>query len=238
MMTQDPKKKFCQKKINDYFDKKEKEESWMNLSESQKNKLAQGREYRSLKLEVRKQEPESECIVEGYATTFNQPYILWQDDNLVYYEIIDRHAFDECDMSDVIFQYDHTGRVFARTRNKTLNLTADDIGLKTVANLGETEEGRRLYDEIKGGYTDRMSFGFIVESDEVLRKEERDKISVTRTITKISKLYDVSAVSIPANDFTQITARDRFNGVKEAIESERLAKKKMKLKLKIKLMEV
>ena len=93
----------------------------MELTEKQMNKLNSGREYRSMILEVRAKQDE-EMIVEGYATTFNEPYTLWKNK---YYEVkeqVSPTAFEECDMTDVIFQYDHQGRVFARTKNKTLEL--------------------------------------------------------------------------------------------------------------------
>ena len=101
-------------------------------------------------------------VVEGYATTFNQPYTLYSWDDYEVREEIDEHAFDECDMTDVIMQYDHQGRVFARTKNGTLQLAADENGLKITADLSGTDIGKQLYREIKGGYTDQMSFGFIV----------------------------------------------------------------------------
>lgn len=213
----------------------------MEMNDLELKKLSQGREYRNLVLQVRSLENEDDdYTVEGYATTFNQPYELYRfGDDYIVNEQVDRRAFENCDMSDVIFQYNHEGRVYARTRNGTLKLESDLHGLKVIANLGGTEEGKKLYEEIKGGYTDRMSFGFIVKSQEVLRKEEGDTVIVTRTITEISKLYDVSAVSIPANDMTEISARDYANGVIDVIKSERakeqelmLAKAKAKAKQK------
>ena len=68
-------------------------------------------------------------------------------------------------MSDVIMQFDHQGRVFARKSNDTLQLEVDDHGLKVTADLGGTEIGRQLYEEIKGGYVTKMSFGFTVAKD-------------------------------------------------------------------------
>ena len=157
--------------------------------------IVNNREYRSMVFEVRSADTEDEqMIVEGYATRFNTPYQLYAWDGYEVNEQIDAHAFDDCDMTDTIMQYDHQGRVFARVSNKTLQLEVDQIGLKVTADLGGTEEGRKLYEEIKGGYTTKMSFGFVVKTDE--RKSEYDheynKTVVLRTITAISKLYDVS----------------------------------------------
>ena len=185
------------------------------------------REYREIRvadLEIR-EEQDGKKFVEGYATTFDQEYRLWGDERFQVLESVDRHAFDSADMSDVIMQYDHEGRVFARISNGTLELKADEHGLKMRAELGGTEIGRQLYEEIKGGYTTKMSFGFSVKKTE--RKEERDEITgnitVRRKILEIKKLYDVSAVSLPANDATEISARNIGEGVIAEVEKERLA---------------
>ena len=162
-------------------------------------------------------------VVEGYATTFNQPYELYTDNEMTVNEQVDRNAFAETDMRDVIMQYDHAGRVFARIANKTLELESDDHGLKIRANLGGTEIGRQLFEEIQGGYTNKMSFGFTVTGDErKISRDESGHITVLRTITKIGKLYDVSAVSLPANDATEISARNTSDGlIAEVLEEVR-----------------
>ena len=208
-------------------------------------KLNEGRQYRNmLNFEVRaKSEESNEMIAEGYATTFNEPYELMQWDDwdgyrVHFFEQVDPDAFKETDMSDVILQYNHEGRVFARTSNKTLELNTDDHGLFVSANLGGTEIGRGLYEEIKGGYTNRMSFGFTVSKES--RSEERDDENkvriITRTITGISKLWDVSAVSIPANDGTEISARSWCDGViaelqEEFRKAENIKKQKQRIKI-------
>ena len=128
-------------------------------------------------------------------------------------------------------QYDHEGRVFARNKNGTMALQTDAVGLKVTADLSGTEIGRQLYQEIKGGYTDKMSFSFVVEEDKRETSVEGETETITRTITKISKLYDVSAVSLPANDMTSISARRFSDGVIGEIKAERLERAKKKLKL-------
>lgn len=172
--------------------------------------IKDNREYRNMKLEIREaqnQDDEEKKIVSGYASTFEQPYKLFDGDGWEYWEVVDRGAFDETDMSDVIMQYDHRGRVFARTRNNTLEVNPDDEGLFIEADLGGTEIGRELYEEIRGGYTDRMSFGFTVNGELEEREKDENGITIfTRHITSVGKLYDVSAVSIPANDGTSIGA--------------------------------
>lgn len=179
------------------------------------------REYRDFALAP--DEVEDKMIVRGYASTFNQPYTLYSDDTLEIREQIAPEAFRGADMSDVIFQYNHEGRVFARMSNGTLGVSTDDIGLAIVADLGGTEIGRDLYEEIKGGYTNKMSFGFRVSADVWDSHEENGKTLETRTITGVEKVYDVSAVSIPTNDGTSISVRSLTDGVIEKIKAERLA---------------
>ena len=177
--------------------------------------------------------------VEGYACTFNQEYELWNEDNYQVCESVALGVFDGADMSDVIMQYDHQGRVFARNGNGTLQLTPDSHGLKIRANLGHTEIGRQLFEEIKGGYTNRMSYGYSVResSRTVDRNEETGKTVVHRVVQKIKKLYDVSAVSLPANPNTEIfSARSFGEGVIAEIEEERLvieARRKQAQKIRI-----
>ena len=180
------------------------------------------REYRRIEteaLETRTAE-DGAMIVEGYATTYNQPYTLFREKDMIVREQVDPCAFDGTDMTDVIMQYDHEGRVFARVKNGTLELESDDHGLKIRANLGGTEIGRQLFEEINGGYTNKMSFGFTVTGNErKITKDADGHVTVLRTITKIGKLYDVSAVSLPANDATEISARMVSDGlVAEVLE--------------------
>ena len=188
------------------------------MNELLEKKIKNGREYRKMAMDVAQSD---DYWVEGYATTFNEPYHLYfyDEDGHEVKEQVDRNAFAETDMSDVIFQYDHEGRVFARLSNDTLELKTDDHGLFVRAYLGGTEMGRNLYEEIKGGYTNKMSFGFTVNEDEF--KEEADR-NYLRTIRRIGKLYDVSAVSLPQNDMTEISARSHCDGAIAEIESERI----------------
>ena len=174
------------------------------------------REYRKIdaaQMETRTEE-DGRKIVEGYATTFNQPYELMRAKDMIVTEQVDPEAFSETDMSDTIMQYDHTGRVFARVKNGTLRLEPDAHGLKIIADLGGTEIGHQLYEEISGGYTDKMSFGFTVAGDKRTRSKDADGNTVIlRTITKVGRLFDVSAVSLPANDATEISSRSIGDGL-------------------------
>ena len=200
-------------------------------------KLDEGRQYRSV-VEIRA--IEDGMVVEGYATTFDTPYPLMETDDYVVYEQISRSAFDNTDMADVIMQYDHEGRVFARISNGTLELSVDDHGLHVRADLSGTEIGRQLYEEIRGGYTSKMSFGFTVESDEKTVSRDGTNTTILRTITGIRKLYDVSAVSLPANNATEISARSYCDGVVAELTAEcrkqaEIERQKKKIKIMLDL---
>ena len=183
------------------------------------------REYRDIDLmmECRAMEDGQE-VVEGYATTWDE-YLLWDDGEYRMYEQFDPHAYDECDMSDVILQLNHEGRVYARGGNKTLTVGPDSKGLHTLAYLGGTEAGRQLKEEVKGGYLTKMSQGFRVAEQrrEIVENAAENRIDIHRTITKVAKLYDVSIVSLPANEATSISARSICEGVIAEVKEERLA---------------
>ena len=193
------------------------------------------REYRDMTMEVRTAEneeaPEERKVVTGYASTFNEPYTLYEDDGWRFNEVVDARAFENTDMSDVIMQYDHEGRVFARMSNNTLTVTPDEKGLLIEADLGGTELGRQLFEEIRGGYTNKMSFGFTVDGEDILDTKDVDGKALTvRTITSVRKLYDVSAVSLPANDATSISVRSLTDGEIERIQAERLEAEALELR--------
>ena len=193
------------------------------------------REYRDMTMEIRTAEneeaPEERKVVTGYASTFNEPYTLYENDDWRFNEVVDARAFDNTDMSDVIMQYDHEGRVFARMSNNTLTVIPDERGLLIEADLGGTELGRQLFEEIRGGYTNKMSFGFTVDGEEVRDMKDADGKDLTvRTITSVRKLYDVSAVSLPANDATSISVRTLTDGEIERIQAERLEAEALELR--------
>lgn len=191
-------------------------------------KLEADRQFRSMELRAIANEGENkEYRVSGYACMFEKPFVLgsFRDWDGVQYEIreqVARDAFAGCDMSDVIFNLNHEGRVFARLSNNTLKLTTDDTGLCVDAYLGGTEEGRKIHEEIEGQYLTKMSYQFKVAEDKREEFSEGEKRVIVRTITKFSKLYDVSVVSIPADDHTSISARGFCDGVIKEIEAERL----------------
>lgn len=197
--------------------------------------MKSNREYRNMVLEIvseenRDENNEERKLVAGYASTFNEPYMLYEDEDVVFSETVDANAFNEADMSDVIMQYNHEGRVFARISNNTLSVRPDERGLFIEADLGGTELGRELYEEIRGGYTDKMSFGFTVSRDRYDEETGTDgRQYIVRTIEGIRKVYDVSAVSIPANDGTSISIRNLADGVIERVKAERLEAERIAL---------
>lgn len=173
----------------------------------QENRRATNRRELLFQVQARQADPDSEnneMIVEGYAVRFESPTVLFEDGEIEYKEQIDARAFEDAQMDDVIFNYNHGGKVMARTRNGTLELEVREEGLFIRARLNGTEEGRKLYEEIKGGYIDRMSFRFSV------KEEAYDTENHMWTVRRIKKLWDVSAVDIPAYDDTLIEARKNF----------------------------
>jgi HK97 family phage prohead protease len=201
-----------------------------------KNKLKNERQIRALQVFAPAPEQkriDSNYYVEGYAARY-EPYVLWEDEDGPIWERFDPGCFDGCDMSDIIFQLNHQGTVMARQSNGSLIVEPDGTGLFTAADLGRTEAARRLYEEISTGMITKMSWGFIVG--------EYHYESETRTIvhTKVKKIFDVSAVSIPANQNTEINARSWVDGVIDlAARSEaELEQRRRRLRLKIKLQEV
>ena len=195
--------------------------------------VCKDREYRAMSLLAPTQGDKrlkSDFYVEGYATTFNEPYVLYEYDGVQYKEIIDRGALEGADMSDIIFLYDHEGNVLARRSNGTLIVEPDDHGLFVAADLSKSAAARNMYEEIQNGLVTKMSWAFKV------REDSYDRVTHTRTIKRMKKVFDVSAVSKPANPSTDISARSYFDGVIEAEKAERLAaqaaeRKRQRLKL-------
>ena len=173
------------------------------------------RETREMELRILKSEDSPSYQVEGYASTFD-PYVLMTIDGKDYSERIDPKAFDDADLSDVVFRVDHEGPVYARTSAGTVSLDVDNHGLHNVTDLSRTQRSRDLYEDIAAGNYQKMSFAFTVAEDHYERSTR------TRVIDRIEKVFDISAVSFPANPTTFLSARDYFDGVIEAERAERL----------------
>lgn len=171
--------------------------------------MSKEREYRNMAFEVRKDGEEPSFLVEGYASTF-EPYKLIEIDGEDYNERIMPTAFDEADMSDVVYRIDHEGKVYARSSAGTIKLDIDEHGLHQITDLGKTRAGQEHFEEIAAGNYPQMSFAFTVDA------EHYDAETRTRIIDRIDKVFDISAVSFPCNPNTELYVRDYFNGVIEA----------------------
>ena len=184
------------------------------------------KEVRLAEVRALEDNEKQEMIVEGYAVVFNQVTDLgWCK------EIIDRNAFNGADMKDCVLKYNHNDSflILARTRNKSLELSIDDHGLKIRAKLIDTTNNKDVYKMIKEGLLDKMSFAFTVA------ERKWDYETDTRTVLRISKLYDVSVVDVPAYDTTEIYARSKDEYEKEKREYQELKLEKEKLKLLLSL---
>ena len=176
---------------------------------------------------------DTDYYVEGYAARY-EPYLLYDDGDWgKTYERFEPGCFDTTDMSDVIFQFDHAGRVFARNTNGTLVVEPTDAGLFMAADLGKTAQARDIHGDIVAKMLTKMSWRFRCGDYHIERTEGSKDITIVHT--RIAKIYDVSVVSIPANDDTEINARDFAHGVMDELarrEAE-LDDKRRRLRTKI-----
>ena len=188
--------------------------------------ITNDRQYRAFEFDVVDEENK---IVEGRAVVFEQPTVLFEVDGIKFYEVIDRNAFNNANMKDVVFVENHEGTPGARTRNNTLQLEIRDDGLYSRADLSKSSKGPSIYSDIKNGIYDRMSFSFTV------RKDSYDKATRTRKILEIDRLFDVSVVTFPAYEQTSISARSFFEAEaeKERMEIRQREEKRKRLALKL-----
>ena len=202
------------------------------MTPSEKTKFkdqAQARAITVLSSNPAKKRIDSDFYVEGFAARY-EPYELYRDyDGEPVYERFEPGCFDDCDMSDIIMQYDHAGKVLARTSNGSLLVEVTDGGLFVAADLGRTEAARDLYQDIAAGMVTKMSWRFAV-GDYYYDQESRTIVHKT-----VRKIYDVAPVSIPANDNTEINARAWVDGeINQAARREaELDERRRKLRTKI-----
>ena len=168
---------------------------------------------------------DTDMTIEGYAVVYDSITDLgWSK------EVVDRNAFNNCDMSDVCMKYNHLDNVLimARTRNHSLELINDEHGLKIRAKLIDTQNNKDIYKSIQAGLLDKMSFAFTVSSEDI------DYETNTRRITGIDKLFDVSVVDVPAYDSTEIYARNKeqFEEEKHKYEEQKEQHRKLELEKK------
>lgn len=175
-------------------------------------------------VEFRATEEEGKMILEGYPVIFNQETLIGNSE-WGWYEVIDKKALDDADLSDVPLKYNHGDAkgILARTRNGSLKLTIDNKGLKMRAELIDTTDNVDIYKCVKSGLLDKMSFAFNVIEDNV---EQKAGETPRRTITKIGRLFDVAVVDLPAYDQTSIYARskeivgERLRNLQPSLESD------------------
>lgn len=177
--------------------------------------ITSDRQYRAFDFKIAE---ESAMIVEGYAAVFDQETVILEINDSKYIESISPDAFEGVSLEDVVMNYNHDGKPVARTKNGTLQLAVDKTGLKVRAMLSGTAEGRQLFEEIKGGYIDKMSFAFTVESEEYTFRYTEEGEEEIRRILKLKRVYDVAAVDIPAYEQTSISARSGFEAEAESAE--------------------
>lgn len=134
-------------------------------------------------------------VLEGYAALYNEPTDLG-----AFREMIAPGAFEEVMQDDVRLLLNHDGAPLARTKNGTLQLSDDEKGLLYRAELIDTQAGRDLYAMVERGDITQSSFGFTIERQEI----QEDGL---RVITKVGRLLDVSPVTYPAYEATEVYAR-------------------------------
>ena len=202
--------------------------------------MKDNREYRNMELRIAPVEEGAEpsFFVEGYASTY-QPYKVGEKDGYELYEKIEPTAFNNADLTDVVFRLNHQGRVYARSSAGTVNVWPDEHGLANKTDLSRTQASREVYDDIRAGNYPQMSFAFVVAPDGQYREVNKDRGIITRVITNIAKVFDISPVDFPANPYTElsISMRDFFDGAIEAVQAERLEAEKREIqKHKIKIL--
>lgn len=189
--------------------------------------ISKDREYRSFDFDSN----DDTLMVEGTAIVFDTPTLMYEIDGIKYYEVIERGALDDAIMNDVVLNVDHQGKPAAKTKNKTLLLHVDERGLHIEADLSKNATGRELYEDIKNGFFDKMSFAFVT-ADETYDRENR-----TRVIKKVERLYDVSAVTVPAYSQTTLQSRSFFDAEAEKermeIRNKSIERKKLLLRLQL-----
>lgn len=230
-----PDKPVWRQKIREWFEKNEKERGAIMATPIEKRKLKDGAQIRALSLLTKApttKRIDCENYVEGYAARY-EPYVLYYDGDTPIYERFERGCFDNCDMGDIIYQYDHAGRVFARTSNGSLLVEPNQEGLFVAADLGRTQAARDHYADIHAGMVTKMSWRFR------LGDYYFDPATNTIVHRTVAKIYDVSGVSIPANDNTEINARSWADGVigaaarSEAELDERRRRLRLGIKMKL-----
>lgn len=154
--------------------------------------------------DVKFEETEGKMILEGYAIVFEQETLIG-DTKSGFKEVIDTKALTDTLMKDVPMKYNHMDNILilARTKNGSLALSVDNVGLKVHAELIDTTTNADIYKMVRAGLLDKMSFAFVVSK----QSWDRSGDVPIRRILGIERLYDVSVVDLPAYDGTSIYSR-------------------------------
>ncbi len=192
---------------------------------------------RSYNFEVRASTDEKGNLIEGRPIVYDS-----MTDMGWFKEVIERGALDNADLTDVRFLVNHDINKIplARSRNNNINSTmqlgVDDKGLfiRVYLDVENNAEARALYSAIQRGDITGMSFMFSVDDEEW---EELESEKPTRRIKKISSVVEVSAVTFPAYEDTEIQARNKseLESLRQKLESERQRAKSLERDKKSKL---
>lgn len=180
-------------------------------------------EQRSYNFEVRAEETEAGNIITGRPIVYNSRTDLgWFD------EIIEPGALNNTDLTDVRFLVNHdiSKIPLARSRrnngNSTMQLTVDNdgLGIRVILDTENNSEARSLYSAVQRGDISGMSFMFGIRDEEW---EDLDTDHPTRHIKDISTVVEVSAVTFPAYESTEINARSKaaLDSARSAVETAR-----------------
>lgn len=178
----------------------------MENEEENEKRLTQTAE---LKTPVKEDDPAEdeakEKVISGYAIKFGKP----SKDLGGFVEVITKEAMQDVDLSDVCLLIGHDfTQILARAKNDSLKLEVDDTGLHFEASLPNTSYANDIYENIKSGNVDSMSFGFVVDDGTDKFTKEEDG-TVVRTVSKIKSLFDISVVTVPAYDSSNVQVDKR-----------------------------
>ncbi|WP_025726780.1 HK97 family phage prohead protease [Heyndrickxia ginsengihumi] len=187
-------------------------------------------------LETRADDVTDQKIIEGYALKFNS----WSNDLGGFIEVIDPEALKQTDMTDVRALIDHDpSKVIGRTLAETLELNVDEVGLHFRCVLPNTSYANDLYENIRQGNITQCSFGFILAPDGDKWEKDNKSDVYKRTLTNIESLFDVSVVTYPAYNSSEVSVAARsLNKLKEQEMETRKQQLLLKLKLDKDLFEV
>lgn len=180
------------------------------------------KEIRSISsnLELRSFDGSEKEVVTGYALKFNR----WSSVLGGWFkEIIDQRALDQADMSNVVALFNHDeSKVLART-GVNLKLDVDDIGLRFEFTPNGTTYAKDLVENIRSGIITQCSFAFTISQDSDSEEwRDGDDGIMERRINRFDKIYDVSAVTIPAYPDTDVVVGARSKELAESISQQKV----------------